>query len=173
MKKIYTLTSILLAPLAFAGCDTFRDTFGLSHKSPNEWDAAEPSPGLILPPDFGNRPKLPAPTPGAPNPHVIPETVKAQKTVMGSGHSVDTSASTAKGEKDIIEKASENQTITPDIRHLVDEEAKADSTISGKVMSQVQSWKEQARKNLSLSEPKTNNATDGDTTDKQEEEGKS
>jgi hypothetical protein len=160
MNKIYTLTSLLVCSLALGGCDTFRNTFGLDHSSPNEWNTTEPSPGLILPPDFNSRPKLPPPTPGAPNPHAIPETVKAQKTVLGEAHSPDTSPSTAKGEQDIVEKASENQPITPNIRKIVDEEAQEESTVSGKVISKIRSWKKEAAKNLNLSKPKVKN-TDG------------
>lgn len=151
MKKIYTLTSILLCPLALGGCDTFRNTFGLDHSSPDEWDTAEPSPGLILPPDFAHRPKLPPPTPGAPNPHAVPNTLKAQKTVLGDDHTADTTPSSSKGEKDIIEKASENQEVTPDIRKKLDEEAQADSTISGKIISKIQSWKKEVADNLGSS----------------------
>ena len=110
MKKIPTkimnsdkclLTYLLLNTLVLGGCDSFRNTFGLDHSSPNEWNTAEPSPGLILPPDFSSRPKLPPPTPGAPNPHVVPETVRAQKTVLGEDHTVDHSDSSSKGEKAI------------------------------------------------------------------------
>lgn len=162
MKKIYTLTCVLLCSLAMGGCDTFRNTFGLDHSSPKEWDTAEPSPGLILPPDFASRPKLPAPNPGAPNPHVIPESVRAQKTVLGEAHSVHTSPSSSKGEQDLIEKASENQEVTPNIRQKVDEEAQADTTISGKIISRIQSWKKEASDNLSLSKTDDASMKDGD-----------
>lgn len=162
MKKIYTLTSILLCPLTLGGCDSVRNAFGLDHSSPKEWDTAEPSPGLIIPPDFDARPKLPPPTPGAPNPHVVPETVRAQKTVFGDTHSVDTSPSSTKGEQDIIDKASENQEVTPDIRKKVDEEAQADGTISNKIISKIQSWKKEASDNLSLSKKEDDHTKDGD-----------
>lgn len=151
MNKIYTLTSILICPLVLGGCDAFRNTFGLDHSSPNEWNTAEPSPGLIIPPDFNHRPKLPPPTPGAPNPHVVPDSIKAQKTVFGDDHSVDTSTSSAVGENDLIEKASENQEVTPDIRKKVDEEAQTDSdgSIPGKLIAKIKSWEP----NLSTSKP--------------------
>jgi type IV secretory pathway VirB10-like protein len=162
MKKIYTLTYFLLCLLAMGGCDTFRNTFGLDHYSPKEWDTAEPSPGLILPPDFASRPKLPPPNPGAPNPHVIPETVRAQKTVLGDTQPVNTSPSSTKGEQDLLEKASEHQEITPNIRQKVDEEAQADSTISAKIISKIQSWKKEASDNLSLSKTDETNIKEGD-----------
>ncbi len=163
MKKIYISTSVLLCAFVLGGCDTFRNTFGLDHYRPDEW-SAEPSPGLILPPDFAQRPKLPPPAPGVPNPHVVPETVKAQKTVLGEEHSIDTSLSTAKGERDIIEKASENQPITPNIREVVDEESQTDSTVSSKVISKIRSWKKEAAQNLGLSQPKVTHSGDDDHT---------
>ena len=153
MNKIYALTSVLLCPLVLGGCDSFRNTFGLDHYSPDEMETSGPSPSLILPPDFAQRPKLPPPTPGAPNPHEVPASVKAQMTVLGDAPLVETSASLTKGEKDIIQKASENQAITPDIRKKLDEESQSDSTISGKVISKIQSWKKEAADNLTLSKP--------------------
>lgn len=146
---------LLISPLFITGCDTFRNTFGLDHYSPDEMSTAAPSPGLILPPDFAERPKLPPPTPGSPNPHVIPDSVKAKKTVLGDDASQEPSASTTKGEKDIIEKASESQTVTPNIRSIIDEESQTDSTVSGKVISKIKSWKKEVSDNLSTSKPKT------------------
>lgn len=151
MKKQYILTSLLLGSFTLVGCDSVRNTLGLDHSSPNEWNTPEPSPGLILPPDFQARPKLPPPTPGAPNPHAVPTTVKAQKTVLGDTETVDATSSSSDGEKDLVEKASENQEITPDIRKKVDEEAQAENTISGKIITKIQSWKKQASENLSPS----------------------
>jgi hypothetical protein len=169
--KIYMLASLIATPALLAGCDSFRNTFGLDHSSPNEWNTAEPSPGLILPPDFASRPKLPPPNPGAPNPHVVPDTVRAQKTVLGNAQPPHVTASSTKSEKDIIEKASENQEVTPDIRKKVDEEAQADSTVSGKVISKIQSWKKEAAENLSNTNQKAKNPQDGETsTDQQEED---
>ncbi len=118
---------LLISPLFISGCDTFRNTFGLDHYSPDEMSTAAPSPALIIPPGFNERPLLPPPTPGSPNPHIIPDSVKAKKTVLGDAASQEASASTTKGEKDIIEKASENQTVTPNIRSLIDEESQTDS----------------------------------------------
>jgi hypothetical protein len=150
MNKIYPLTSLFLCSFALGGCDSFRNTFGLDHYSPDEWKASDPSPSLILPPDFAQRPQLPAPTPGAPNPHVVPESVKAQKTVLGETRAVDLPASTA-GERDVIEQSSKDQEVTPDIRKKLDEESQSDGTISNKVISKVKSWKKEASENLSLS----------------------
>jgi len=172
MKRIYILAS-LLCPLALGGCDGFRNMFGLDHYSPNEWNTPEPSPGLILPPDFSNRPKLPQPTPGAPNPHIVPVSVKVKKTVLGDGEAEETHDPSSDGEQDLIEKASENQKITPDIRKKVDEEAQDDSSISGKIISKIQSWKKQAADNLSL-DKKDEDGSDGkddDDTDDKDEDG--
>lgn len=174
MKKIYILTPILLTPLILGGCDSFRNIFGLDHSSPDAWKTAEPSPGLILPPDFAERPKLPPPTPGAPNPHVVPDTVQAQKTVLGDTSPVDTSTSTTKGERDVLEKASENQTVTQNIRSILDEESQTDSTVSGKVIARIQSWKKEAAENLGLSKKSADlnaeNPIDKTTTQEEEDE---
>jgi hypothetical protein len=73
-------------------------------------------------------------------------------------------SSTTKGERDIIEKASENQEVTPDIRKKLDEESQTDGTISGTVISKIKSWKKEATENLTLSKP---------TKDEEEEESQS
>jgi hypothetical protein len=172
MKKQYILTSLLLCSLTLIGCDSVRNTLGLDHSSPNEWNTPEPSPGLILPPDFQARPKLPPPTPGAPNPHAVPTTVKAQKTVLGDAESMDTSTASSEGEKDIVEKASENQEITPDIRKKVDEEAQSENTISGKIVSKIQSWKKQASSNLSLSNKDEQDSKDTNVPKTEDEKNK-
>lgn len=169
MNKFYTLTPILLCSLALSGCDSFRNTFGLDHYSPDEWRAS-PSPGLILPPDFAERPKLPPPAPGTPNPHVVPESVKAQKTVLGDIPPAEPTASPTKGEKDVIEKASENQEVTPDIRKKLDEESQSDGTISSKVIAKIKSWKKEAVENLTLSKPDENVSESEDEPIKNEEE---
>jgi hypothetical protein len=163
MNKNYILTSLFLLPLALGGCDTVRNTFGLDHSSPDAWKTAEPSPGLILPPDFADRPKLPPPAPGAPNPHVIPDTIKAQKTVLGDAEPVDLSTTSTKGEREVLEKASENQEITPNIRSIVDEESQADSSVSGAVISKIQSWKKEAQRNLGLSNAEQNSPKKDDS----------
>lgn len=156
MNKKYILTSLLLCSFTLTGCDSFRNAFGLDHYTPNEWDTSAPSPSLILPPDFAQRPQLPTPVPGAPNPHVIPESVRAQKTVLGGSHAVDLPASTA-GERDVIEKSSKDQEVTADIRKKLDEESQSDGTISNKVISKIKSWKNEAAENLSLSKTSQGN----------------
>lgn len=173
MNKNYILTSIILSSLAMGGCDTFRNTFGLDHYSPNEWSAAEPSPGLILPPDFKSRPKLPPPAPGSPNPHAVSATVKAQKTVLGSAPDHTSSPAVGRGEADIVEKASENQPVTPGIRKIVDEEAQEDDTVSAKVISKIKSWKKEAATNLRLPKSGDNHSKDEGATNTQEKEGES
>lgn len=167
MNKFYTLTPILLCSLALSGCDSFRNTFGLDHYTPDEL-RADPGPGLILPPGFNERPKLPPPTPGAPNPHIVPESVKAQKAVLGDTLPTESAASTTKGEKEVIEKASENQEITPDIRQRLDEESQSDGTISGKVIAKIKSWKKEAVENLTLSKP-TQKELDGNVSESEDE----
>lgn len=172
MKKAYILPSVLLSSLfMLSGCDSFRNTFGLDHSSPNEWDTAEPLPDLKIPPDFNSHPKLPAPTPGAPNPHAVPTSVKVKKTVLGESDEGAMPASTSDGEQELIEKASENQEITPDIRNKVDQEAQAEDSISGKVVSKIRSWKKEATDNLTLANKKDNPAQNDDTENKDDEAG--
>lgn len=97
---------------------------------------------------------------------------------MGGTPPVDSSTSTTIGERDIIEKASENQEVTPDIRKKLDEESQSDGTISNKVISKIKSWKKEAAENLTLSKP-TNENSDGETSKtgntltKEEEESES
>jgi hypothetical protein len=158
MNKIYALASTLLCSFVLGGCDSFRNTFGLDHYSPDEWKTSDPNPSLILPPDFAQRPQLPPPTPGTPNPHIVPQSVRAQRTVLGDTPPVEPSVSTTIGERDIIEKASENQEITPDIRKKLDEETQSDDTISHKVIAKITSWKEEAAQKLNLSKPSRENS---------------
>jgi len=175
--KKYFLTGFLLNTLILGGCDSFRNALGLDHSSPNEWNTAEPSPGLILPPDFASRPKLPPPTPGKPNPHAIPETAKAQKTILGDVYHIDSARTSTQGEKELIEKASENQEVPADIRKKVDEEAQMDGNVSEKIITQIKNWKKEASENLTLSRPNTtdqkveNNLDAGKNTTPPEKEG--
>ena len=161
------LTSLLLSCLALGGCDTFRNTFRLTHSSPNEWDTPEPNPVLILPPDFKERPKLPPPTPGTPNPHAIPEITRVHKTVLGEEPAAPVPAPTTKGEEEIIENASKNQPATPNIRDIVDREAQEEATISGKVIAKIKHWKKTASQNLGLSQK---DASDNDSKSEDEKD---
>ncbi|MBM3468250.1 MAG: DUF3035 domain-containing protein [Alphaproteobacteria bacterium] len=166
MKKTYASALILLCSLVMVGCDTFRDTLGLTHRSPNEWNTNEPNPTLILPPNFEQRPKLPPPTPGAPNPHAVSETERAQKAVLGSKQPAETSSIPAsKSERAIVDKASEDQSITPNIREKLDEEFQTDSSVSNRLIEKIKTWKKTAANNLSLSkteEEKADEKTDED-----------
>jgi hypothetical protein len=146
------------ALLFSGGCDSVRNTLGIDHQSPQEWNAAEPSPGLILPPDYANRPTLPAPRPGDSNPYVVPLSEKARKALLGDAHSpspefgnVTQSGESEHSEKEVIDKASESQEVTPNIREIVDEESQVDTTVSGKIISKIKSWKKEAIDNLDLS----------------------
>lgn len=164
MNPIYIFSASLICALMVGGCDTVRDTFGLNHYRPQEWDAT-PNEGLILPPDFHHRPKLPQPQPGAPSPHAVPETVKAQKTVLGDDSPADTSVSTKKGEEDVIVKASEQQTVTPNIREVVDEEAKKEESLSEKVITKIKDWKKEAAENLTGTKPKNSQEKEAHSTE--------
>lgn len=157
-NRNFAITSLALASLLLGGCDSIRNTFGLDHYSPNEWDTAGPSPELRLPPNHNERPLLPPPTPGAPNPHAESHTDKVQKTVLGNVQRPQTAPSSGKSEKSVIEQASENQEITPDIRKKVDEEAQAQDTITEKVKAKIK----EATKNLG------NTSSEPSIADKQE-----
>ena len=151
---IYKCLVIFQVSLLLGGCDTFRNTLGLDHYSPNEWNTAEPHPGLILPPGFENRPELPLPRPGETNPHIIPQAVRAQKTVLGDDAPTDEAPLNTEGEKDIVNKASGDQKINSDIRSTVDREARENlqsETVPGSIIARIQSWKKEAANNLRLS----------------------
>lgn len=160
MSKIYAVASLTLTSVALlGGCDSVRDTFGLNHSAPNEWNTADPNPPLVIPPGLFDRPKLPPPCPGAPNPNAVSPEKRAQNTVLGGtlvSHDTSGSFSATEGEKEVVEKASETQAVTPNIRTIVDEEAQADSTVSGKVIRKIQAWKKEASDNLSLAKPDEN-----------------
>ncbi len=68
-----------LCLLSLTGCDTVRDTLGLDHSGPNEFDVATSAP-LSMPPDYNLRP----PEPGAARPQDVPADQQAQQTLLGS-----------------------------------------------------------------------------------------
>lgn len=152
MDKKYVLGLPLFCSLILTGCDSFRNTLGLDHSQPNAWETDEPSPGLMLPPDFAQRPQLPVPNPGAQNPHAISIESKAQKTLLGKDMETEKSTLVSGAvEQDILKKASQDQVVPSDIRTTVDEESQADSTVSQKLIHKIESWKKEAAENLGLS----------------------
>lgn len=77
--KLSPLALLPLSLVLLTGCDTVRDTLGLEHSAPNEFDVSSSAP-LSMPPDYNLRP----PEPGAARPQEVPADVQAQKTLLGS-----------------------------------------------------------------------------------------
>lgn len=152
LKQKTIVIALLVVSILLQGCDTIRNTFGLDHTSPDAW-STEPHPGLVIPPGLHERQPLPVPQPGASNPNMVTPEAKAQKTVLGS--TISPTAPSGRGEKDILNQVSQDQPTTPNIRNLVDEEAQADGTVSGTIISKIKSWKKEATENLTNTQSKS------------------
>lgn len=79
MKKLLLLPFFALA---LSGCDTVRETFGLSNVGPDEFAVATSAP-LALPPDYTLRP----PMPGAPRPQEVTASEAAAEALLGEAGS--------------------------------------------------------------------------------------
>jgi hypothetical protein len=79
MTNKQRLTLLPLCLLMLTGCDTVRDTLGLEHSGPNEFDVATSAP-LSMPPDYNLRP----PEPGAPRPQEVSASDQAQNLLLGN-----------------------------------------------------------------------------------------
>jgi len=70
----------LSVPLLLPGCTGFRQMIGLDQAGPDEF-AVESRAPLTIPPEFDLRP----PEPGAPRPHAVTSTERAQKVIDTAG----------------------------------------------------------------------------------------
>lgn len=107
--------------LTLSGCDSFRNTLGLDHYQPDEFQVSE-HPPLSMPPNFNLRPpsSTPAPTTQASN----VSTQQAQQTLMGKQGTL-TSATAGKDNtsQTLVNRAAAGQAVDPNIRQVVNQEA--------------------------------------------------
>lgn len=99
--KIARLALLPICLLGLTACDTVRDTLGLEHNGPNEFDVATSAP-LSMPPDYNLRP----PEPGAPRPQEVPANIQAQQTLLGTPITTKSGASVnSGGESALLQQA--------------------------------------------------------------------
>ena len=70
----------VIVVMALGGCDTVRETVGLTKRAPDEFTVVTKAP-LVIPPDFSLRP----PQPGARRPQETPPRERARRALVGSG----------------------------------------------------------------------------------------
>ena len=108
--------------LVLAGCGGWRQTLGLDHAPPDEFQVVQQAP-LSLPPDFTLRP----PQPGVPRPQDVAATNAAEETVFGlkraPGEARLREAATP-GEAGLLAKAGAANA-EPGIRPLLDAETRS------------------------------------------------
>lgn len=126
--------SIML--LTLSGCDSVRNTFGLDHYQADAFTVPT-NPPLTLPPDYNLRP----PAPGTGPRYAVASSDQAQRT-LGLPQSTDRSSTAAFIARDSSHTTPEN------IREVVDQEAREDSTLTGQMGQKMKSWKAEAKENL-------------------------
>lgn len=104
----------LAALVTLAGCDTVRDTLGVSRQSPNEFEVVTRAP-LTVPPDFQMRP----PEPGAPRPQEQRPRDAAQ--VALTGRPLQGRSERSIGESALL-KAAKTDNANPNIRQVINAE---------------------------------------------------
>ena len=135
-KKNLCLLAIF--SIILTGCDTLRDTFGLSHYQPDDF-AVQTNSSLSIPPDFSLIP----PQAGAEKRGEKSASYQAHQTIFGE-EKVKTVSSNKGGDSDFIKAAAQGREIDPNIKSKVNEEAKNDNPI----MNTLTSLKNQAARNL-------------------------
>lgn len=133
-----------------SGCEGVKEAFGLTHYQPNEYMVTN-QPELFMPDDFFNHPAPKGKEEAFVESHQrVQEEVaseRAQKTLMGNQSGVSY-ASTSNTEQQILEQAGGKGNITPDIRKVVDGDAKVDNNVSDFFTQRVTDWKKQVDKNF-------------------------
>ena len=146
MIKKRICAALAVMSLALVGCDTVRDSLGLSHYQPDDFAISNPKPALSIPPDFSVvPPQLGAKERGqksAPN--------QAHQTLF-KADAIKTASSNTTWESDFLQTAAQGKNIDPAIKEKVDEEAKADNPL----MNALTSLKNQASRNLKITNKKS------------------
>lgn len=125
-RRAALLALAVMAVAGLPGCDSVRNTFGLSKQPPDEFTVMTRAP-LTLPPDFQLRP----PEPGAPRPQELQPDEQARAALFGDpGREPGESYSTADlmavspAERALLQVADAEQ-VDPSIRRIVNEETTA------------------------------------------------
>ncbi len=123
MPAFARMTTGLICLLTLSGCDTFRNTLGLDHYQPDEFQVAGGNPPLSMPPNYNLRPPSPnTPDSTAQGPNV--STQQAQKTLTGKT-APSTTPVKDKTSQTLVNEAAGGQAVDPHIREVVDKEAES------------------------------------------------
>ncbi|WP_165380366.1 DUF3035 domain-containing protein [Candidatus Finniella inopinata] len=126
------LTLPLMGLLALSGCDTMRNTLGLDHYQPDEFQISE-NPPLSMPKDYSLRP----PSENTPATSVQPVNVATQKAevaLMGKAAPAKV-VSTDNNAQGLVNQAAAGKSVDPNIREEVNKEAASEpkSTLEAKL----------------------------------------
>ena len=122
VKKILVSLILVSGALGLSGCDTFRNTLGLDHYQPDEFQVQE-HPPLSMPKDYSLRPPK-SPEPAGQQQNM--STKKAEAALTGKQPNKTTSGKIDKNAQGLIDKANAGDKVDPNIRETVDKEAESE-----------------------------------------------
>ena len=126
--------------MLLAGCSGVSETMGFGRKTPDAFAVVD-RPPLSLPPTFDLRP----PRPGAPRPQEVSTTNKAAATLFGaSGNASDGTGSKSEGEAALLSAAGADKA-DPNIRDVLDREAKERAVGSDKLVEEILWWRDSGK----------------------------
>jgi hypothetical protein len=154
MKKTVKILTFIGAAVSLSGCDSVRNTLGLDHYQPDEFNIAD-NPPLSMPKDYNLRP----PVEGKVNPHRTESNVSAQQaeqTLLGANRGLATAKGSDPTAQSIVEQAKVGQVVDPDIRTMVNQEAKSEEE-TGVIGRKINEIKENAASIYKKDEPQIAN----------------
>lgn len=134
MKNSTKILTLLSLGFSLSGCDSMRNTLGLDHYQPDEFNIAD-NPPLSMPRDYNLRP----PMEGRVNVNGVnsnTSTRQAEQTLLGVQRSAMIERNSSQNVNSLIDQARQNQQTDPQIRAKLDQESKSyedDDVISRKL----------------------------------------
>jgi len=146
-KKFFTFLGLGLSGFALSGCDNLRNTFGLDHYQPDEFNISD-NPPLSIPKDYKLRP----PVQGSGNSEsaaAAPSSnEKVQDLLVGQSKGGAVSSSKDPAARSLLAQAADGQTVDPSIRETVNKEAPLDTSASAPLTKKIEGWKKEAATNI-------------------------
>lgn len=131
-KLILVSTALLLQ-----GCESTKETLGMTHHAPNEYAVQPSTVPLEMPPDYH---KLPQPKPGTPRPQEPSANAQAQAILTGK---TPTTTASSEGQDALLKTAGSDQA-SDDVRAEVDHEAEVESRKQRTIVEQLRLKKHEA-----------------------------
>jgi hypothetical protein len=137
MKKSLKILALISVGVSLSGCDSVRNTLGLDHYQPDEFNVTD-HPPLSMPKDYNLRP----PVDGKPIPNRTEfnaSTQQAEQTLLGPNRGTAVGAGSGQSTQSIVDQAKAGQTVDPNIRTTVDQEAKneGEEGVIGRKMKEI------------------------------------